>query len=164
MPGERLLHEELRLLTFLHRRPLTGLDCVPINLVELSNIRVVLSVGRCRIGGGEGPAPPVGIRPGDHLAQVCLQVNDRPLASSISELGVIRLMDDVKHLRPMAEVEGHAPSEARPGWLVRTFVCLIALTLAIPMVVTVLLCLAISASHKSALSYRHVRHREGCLA
>ena len=113
-PRERVFDEKLGLLVLLHglvdpsARPLISFDCIPTDLVQSEQVRVVLEVGGTGVGGGKCPAPTICVRPSHSCSQVRFQMNDRCLTASKLKLGMIAHRDHVEHDGSWTEVEGHA--------------------------------------------------------
>src|SRR6185437_3652804 len=109
-PGEGLLDKEFGLLPLLHvrRAEIGRRHRVPIDFVQAIQPRAELRVVGAGIRQRERPAAPIRLGPRDHPLKIGFKMDDRLLAASIGQCGMIRAVNHVKHDGPRTKIERDA--------------------------------------------------------
>src|SRR5439155_14349073 len=90
-------------------------DCLPVDLVKISEIIVENGVSRPGIAVAENPAYPRSIGPCDRLCNVNLQMYNRSLSPTIGKFWVITHTKNIKHDRARTKVEGNVVPDLGTG-------------------------------------------------
>ena len=123
LPRESLLDQKLSLLALLAVTPIHGFHGVPVDLIQLRQVRPIFEIASAGIRKCERTAQVVLFSPGNGQPQVRLEMHNGTLAASIGQLRMIRPTYHVEHDGARTEVERNARAHMERWMAMKAQLC-----------------------------------------